>query len=248
MEITTSTLAERPELIGRVWDMPDTWVEFMDHDAIAEACFGSVVRNYRELGVVATDADDTIVADGTAMAFCTDCDGRRALPDKGWDQALTWAQRDLVHGNKPDTACALEVSIHPDWLFRGLSQVVFGAIRDAARAAGFATLVAPVRPTAKHTEPDADMDEYVRRTRPDGLPVDPWLRVHVRLGGKIERVAPASQTITGSLTQWREWTGLAFDAPGPVRVPGALVPVYCIPEQDVAVYVEPNVWIRHDLT
>ncbi len=248
MEIRTSTLAERPELIERVWEMPDAWDAFMDHDAIAEACFGSVVRNYRELGVVATNADDEIVAHGTAMAFCYDRDGRRSLPDKGWDQALTWAQRDLVHGVEPDTACALEVSIHKDWLGQGLSERMFGAIRDAARTAGFKTLLAPVRPSGKHAEPDTDMDEYARRRRDDGLPVDPWLRVHARLGGVIEQVAPASQTITGSLAQWREWTGLEFAEAGPVEVPGALVPVHCIPAQDVAVYVEPNVWVRHDLT
>ena len=248
MDITTSTLADRPDLIDQVWEMPDTWEKFMEYDAIAEACFGSVVRNYRQLGVVALDPEEQIVAHGTAMAFCYDLDGRRMLPDKGWDQALTWAQRDLVHSVEPDTACALEVSIHPDWLGRGLSQVMFGAIRDAARAAGFDTLLAPVRPTGKHAEPDADMDEYARRTRSDGLPTDPWLRVHARLGGTIEQVAPASQTITGSLSQWREWTGLEFAEAGPVHVPGALVPVHCIPEQDVAVYVEPNVWVRHDLT
>ena len=37
MAITTSTLAARPELIERVWDMPDQWDEFMDHDPIPGA-------------------------------------------------------------------------------------------------------------------------------------------------------------------------------------------------------------------
>lgn len=248
MDITTSTLAERPELIGQVWDMPDSWDEFMEHDPIAEALFGTVVPNYRQLGVVATDANDNIVAHGTAMAFCFDCDGRRALPDKGWDQALVWAHRDILRGVEPDTACALEVSVHTDWLGQGLSQLMFGAIRDAARDAGFKTLLAPVRPSNKHTEPDTDMNEYARRTRDDGLPVDAWLRVHARLGGVIEKVAPASQTVTGTLAQWREWTGEAFSESGPVYVPGGLAPVHCLLDQDVAVYVEPNVWVRHDLT
>jgi GNAT superfamily N-acetyltransferase len=248
VEITTSTLAERPELIDQVWAMPDTWDEFMDHDPVAEALFGAVVQNYRQLGVVATDATDTIVAHGTAMALCFDCDGRQALPDKGWDQALIWAHRDLVRGAKPDTACALEVSIHTDWLGRGLSQIMFGAIRDAARSAGFATLIAPVRPSEKHLEPDLPMDEYAKRTRDDGLPTDAWLRVHARLGGVIEQIAPASQTISGSLDQWRAWTGLDFAESGPVYVPGALAPVQCLASQNVAVYVEPNVWVRHDLS
>lgn len=247
VDITMSTLAERPDLIERVWDMPDQWVEFMDHDPIAESLFGAVVASFRHLGVVATDSNGEIVAHGTAMAFRFDADGRRSLPDRGWDQALVWAHRDLVREVEPDTACALEVSVHTDQLGRGLSQRVFAALRDAARSAGFATLLAPVRPSAKHLEPDTPMEDYARRTRDDGLPTDPWLRVHARLGGTMERVAPASQTICGSLDQWRSWTGLDLLDDGPVHVPGALVPVRCIPDQGVAVYVEPNVWVRHDL-
>ncbi len=247
MEITIATLAERPELIGRVWDMPDQWDEFMDHDPIGESLFGSVVPSYRHLAVAATDADDQIVAHGTAMAFRLDVDGRRTLPDRGWDQALVWAQQDLVRGVEPDTVCALEVSVHTGWLGRGLSRQVFGALRTAARAAGFTTLMAPVRPSAKHLEPDASMEEYARRTRDDGLPTDPWLRVHVRLGGAIEQIAPASQTVAGSLDQWRAWAGIDLPDNGTVHIPGGLVPLHCIGDQGIAVYVEPNVWVRHDL-
>lgn len=119
-------------------------------------------------------------------------------------------------------------------------------MRDAAEARGFAEVVAPVRPSAKHLEPETPMGEYAFRVREqDGLPYDPWLRVHVRAGATVERVAPVSMTISGSLEEWREWTGLPFDAAGDVLVPGALAPVRCEPERDHAVYVEPNVWVRH---
>ena len=87
--------------------------------------------------------------------------------------------------------------------------------------------------------------EYAARTRPDGLPADPWLRVHVREGGQILKVCPVSMTIAGSLAQWRGWTGLPFDTSGPVAVPGALTPVEVSVEHDRAVYIEPNVWVRH---
>jgi hypothetical protein len=69
--------------------------------------------------------------------------------------------------------------------------------------------------------------------------------VHARAGGRIVNVAPVSMTIPGTVEQWREWTGLAFDTAGPVQVPGALVPVLCQPDHDFAVYVEPNVWMHH---
>jgi hypothetical protein len=35
-------------------------------------------------------------------------------------------------------------------------------------------------------------------------------------------------TISGTLAQWREWTGLAFDTDGPVIVEGALSPVLVV--------------------
>ena len=91
------------------------------------------------------------------------------------------------------------------------------------------------------------MASYALRVRADGLPVDPWLRVHMRGGGRIRNVAPMSMTIPGTLAQWRDWTGMAFDTSGPIQVPGALVPVMCAAEHDVAVYVEPNVWVHHPL-
>ncbi len=53
--------------------------------------------------------------------------------------------------------------------------------------------------------------------------------------------------ISGSLAEWREWTGLPFDRSGEVLVPGALTPVVCSVEHDHAVYVEPNLWLRHAL-
>lgn len=91
------------------------------------------------------------------------------------------------------------------------------------------------------------MGEYARRTWADGLPYDPWLRTHVRAGGRIAGVAQSSWTVSGSLAQWREWTGLPFDQAGGVVVPGALTHVHCDFAADCAVYVEPNVWVDHRL-
>ena len=121
------------------------------------------------------------------------------------------------------------------------------AMRDNARRLGFRELVAPVRPNRKHEHPHMAMAEYIERRRPDGLPADPWLRVHARLGAEIVKIAPSSMTITGTLREWRTWTGLPFDADGDVHVPGALVPVHVSVRHDHAVYVEPNLWLRHAL-
>jgi hypothetical protein len=91
------------------------------------------------------------------------------------------------------------------------------------------------------------MRDYAFRTREDGLPHDPWLRVHVRAGGRIIKIAPCSMTIVGTLEAWRDWTGLPLTKDGEVIVPGALTPVYVSQQQNQAVYIEPNVWFHHML-
>ena len=54
-------------------------------------------------------------------------------------------------------------------------------------------------------------------------------------------------TIAGTLEQWRGWTGLPLDRSGDIEVPGGLVPLHVDVEAGSAVYVEPNVWMRHRL-
>ncbi len=122
------------------------------------------------------------------------------------------------------------------------------AMRDNARARGFADLYAPLRPTDKHLEPLVPFAEYAARCRADGLPHDSWVRAHVRVGASIVKVAPCSMVIAGTLAEWSAWTGMAFETSGPTIVPGALSPVHVSVEQNHAVYVEPNLWIHHRLS
>ncbi len=107
----------------------------------------------------------------------------------------------------------------------------------------------PHRTGVRHgAPPRPNTADHIGELRADGLPADPWLRVHVRAGGTVEQVAPASMTVSAPLARWREWTGLPFDRAGEVRVPGALASVHCDPVRGHAVYVEPNVWVRHRAT
>jgi hypothetical protein len=156
-----------------------------------------------------------------------------------------WAAEDALDGVAPDTACALEVAVHPAHQARGHSSVVLTAMREAVAAAGLASLVIPVRPPDKAAVPAVSMGDYASSTRSDGLPADRWLRTHVRAGGRLEGVASCSATVQAPLADWRRWTGLPFDRDGAVVVPGALVPVLVSAAQDFAVYVEPNVWVSH---
>lgn len=246
MDLIITTLAERPELRGPMWQMLDTWPEFVINDPVGWANIGRIVAELPEYVLVATDPDGRVVGRAFSVPFQMAAEGRGGLPEGGWDQVMLWAFSDLRHGRTPDTVSAIEITVATDRQGRGISGRMLAALRENVRRLGFGELVAPVRPSAKSGEPYVLIEEYAHRTRAtDGLPDDPWLRVHVRAGGVVESVAPASMTVSGSLKQWRKWTGLPFEESGPVEVPGALVPVHCEAERGYAVYVEPNVWVRH---
>ncbi|MEI7032432.1 N-acetyltransferase [Streptomyces pratensis] len=248
MELNITTLAERPELVDALDRMPDTWPGFLLEDLVGWAHFPRIAVEFPQYVLVATDPDGVVVARAYSVPFRLDAPGRGKLPADGWDRLLLWAFSDLRRGRTPDTVGAIEVTVATGQQGRGISGRMLAAMRANAGRLGFHEVVAPVRPSGKHLRPAVPMEEYARLTRPqDGLPEDPWLRVHVRAGGTVDSVAPASMTVSGSLAQWREWTGMPFDADGPVVVPGALVPVHCAPAHGYAVYTEPNVWVRHQV-
>lgn len=246
-DLVITTFAERPEYTDRWSEMDDTWPEFTGYDQVAGALFWQVVPTFPELCVIATESGRP-VARGRAIPLSLETwspDG--TLPPGGWRRALACGMEDHLTGQKPDVVSALEVAVDPEFLNHGLSARMLGAMREAAAAAGFSELIAPVRPNHKHRQPRLPLAEYLAQTRDDGLPADPWLRVHVRAGGVIDQIAPVSFVVAGSLGQWRTWTGLPFDTVGPIEVPEALVPVHCDLANDYAVYVEPNIWVRHRL-
>lgn len=246
MSLTITPLAERPELTDELWQMADLWPTFMTEDMIGSAHYDQMATDFPEFALVATDDSGRLVARAFSVPFAHPDD--EPLPSRGWDHALFAAFNGKRNGAPPNTVSAIEISFLPELRGQGLSPKMLAAMRDNAKRLGFAELVAPLRPNGKHLEPETPMAEYAVRTRDDGLPADPWIRTHVRAGAVIDSIAPASMVVHGSLADWRAWTGLPFDTNGPVVVPQALNPVHCVLDQDHAVYVEPNVWVRHTLT
>lgn len=120
-------------------------------------------------------------------------------------------------------------------------------MKDIAKTNGFDNIALPVRPTLKYKYPLIPIDEYIKWQSKDGLPFDPWLRVHIKAGGKIVGICNKSMDISGSVVDWEKWTGLKFSGSGDYIIDKALIPVNIDKEKNIGKYIEPNVWVIHEL-
>ncbi len=117
--------------------------------------------------------------------------------------------------------------------------------KRAGKTSGVEQMAFPVRPTHKHLYPRVPLEEYILWTNQKGDSFDPWIRVHVKGGGKMISVCPASMTIQGKVHEWQDWTGMEFKHSGRYLIEDALSPVFINLEEDFGEYIEPNVWIIH---
>ena len=245
-ELRLVTLAERPDLRDALEDLAgNAWPVFMLQDPVAHRLWHHLPEDFAAWQIVLLDAEDRIVVGGNSAPLAWDGtdDGLPA----GWDDQFEQTVADLRAGVVPNTLGALQIVVAADRQGEGLAGRMVDAFRERARAAGFGAVIACVRPTDKHRHPLIPIEAYATWTRADGLPFDAWIRLHVRLGGRVVRAAPESMTIDGTVAEWERWTGLDFPESGERVVPFATNPVIVDREANRVVYHDANVWIVHDL-
>jgi GNAT superfamily N-acetyltransferase len=239
-------VAEAPETWRPADEMCSAaWPEFMLHDPVADRCWGHLHDDWPRFQLVLLDEVGGVAAAAQAAPLWWDGtdDG---LPD-GWDSQFDQSVAELAAGRAPNTLGAIQICIAGDRRGRGLSALMLEAMKQSAVEAGLGAVIACVRPTEKSLYPLMPIETFAAWLRPDGMPVDPWLRVHVRAGGRIVRASPRSMTIEGTVAEWHEWTGLSFPISGPYVVDGATAPVEIDLAADRGVYYDANVWTIHDL-
>ena len=193
------TLAERPDLESKVRSLPDTFPEFMHHDAAVNRYWNALFADFAGFQIAVCDGGDEIVAAGHCIPVAWD-GTIEGLPG-GLDEVLERGVEDLKRERAPTVVSALLALVPHAHRGRGLSIVVLTSMKTVATEHGLEALIAPVRPTLKERYPLTPMGRYVRWERADGLPFDPWLRVHRRLGAQFLRVAPRSMVIEGTISE-----------------------------------------------
>jgi len=243
---TLLNAAQLPDLHRRTnVALAASWPEFMFHDGVARTHWR---RLYEELPqfqfALRENAGGEPVAYGASVPLAWE-GAAEDLPDEGWDWALRQGLSDRAAGRACRVLCALLVVVPREFQGRGISSHALRAMKDLGARHGLTTLIAPVRPVLKCRYPLTPMETYAAWRTPEGLPFDPWMRVHAQLGAGIAKVCPRSMDIRGSVAEWEQWTGMAFPESGRYVVQGALMPVHIDRANDLGTYVEPNVWMCH---
>ena len=241
------TLKDVPDLADRFRPMKrQIWPPFMFCDPHADRRWHYLLGPFARFQFYALNDAGEPVAAGHSIPCVWD--GTMSGLPTGWDDALIRGGEDCEAGREANTLVGVEIAILPEFQRQGLSVRMIRALRAAAEASGFQALLFPVRPTLKSRYPLALMERYVRWTRADGEPFDPWLRVHCREGAEILKIGHSSMDIEASVEEWEEWAGYPMPESGEYIVDGALVPVQVDRVAGVGRYIEPNVWVHHPIT
>jgi hypothetical protein len=237
------TVAEDRSIVG-LWNDIEAgaFQEYNDHGDVLGEDWHRLVEDFDEFQFVLFESEEPVGL-GQTIPFLWD----GTIPDlgEGIDDIFVRGFADREAGHEPTTLCALLGVAAPAWRSKGVSPDIVRSMGEIAARHGLDDLVAPVRPNLKRAYPLTPIERYMRWTRGDGQPLDPWLRVHVRLGAEFLAPAPRSMRITGTVEEWEAWTGVAMPESGEYLFEDALQPVVIDRERDLGTYYEPNVWMIH---
>lgn len=237
------TAEERPDLWARANDgFAGSWPEYNMHGNHTGAYIGELVPRFARFQVLLYDRSaDRVVGRGRSVPLRWD--GTLADLPPGIDAA---GLRAVTEKTEPTALSALAAEVEGDQQGRGLSRLIIQAMAAAARGAGLDPLIAPVRLSWKDRYPLIPIAAYATWRRADGLPFDPWMRVHARLGAAVLRSEPQSMQISAPVANWEKWTGLLLPEPGQYVFPGGLAPLAVA--DGTGEYWEPNVWMLHPVS
>jgi len=217
----------------------------MQHDPIVEkhwACLYSEFLPFQ----FATYSEYVIAGIGNSVPIHYD-DAFINLPSRGLDWAMEKAIDDTTNNRIPNLLVGVQIPINPKLRNTGLSYRFLDLMKQAGISHGINHIALPVRPTQKQLYPLTEMEEYIKWSNHKGEPFDPWIRVHVKAGGKIVSICSESMTIRGTIREWQEWTGLNFQSTGLYTIQNVLCPIKIDFEKNIGEYIEPNVWIIHSI-
>jgi GNAT superfamily N-acetyltransferase len=226
-------------VLERAWELTrDVIPEYNNHGDVLNRYWSRLTEELPDFQFHVLEGDEILARarsipvrwDGTVEDLPPGIDGAIA---RGFDEGAA------------NVLCALLIAVPRARQGAGHSRAALEAMLALARRRGLEALIAPVRPSWKERYPLTPIERYARWTRDDGLPLDPWMRVHARLGARILEPEPHSLRITATVAEWEGWTDMAFPESGEYVFPQGLATLAVDRALDVGSYWEPNVWMLH---
>jgi GNAT superfamily N-acetyltransferase len=238
------TWAERPELARMGPAAEDVWPEYNLHGDVFDVWWAPLLEELPEYQFALFDEDAGVVL-AEAHTGPLAWNGVDSTLPGGIDDALQSVVTAGREDAQVDTLCAFAAEVAPTARQRGLAAHLLAGMNELARRHRLRRVIAPVRPSWKERYPLAPIERYVTWRRADGELLDPWMRLHERVGARVATALPHSMRITGTLREWETWTELPLPESGSYAFPHGLAPLTVDRDADLATYWEPNVWMIH---
>jgi len=217
--------------------------KFITADLAVKEYIARVREYFPHLDVMLVDESDTPVATGWGVPISWLGDVAD-LPSSFAD-VLRRAIEVHDSGVEANTFVICGAVVDPGRKGTGTAGELIGALIRLGQAQGMTHVLAPVRPTRKHLYPLFTIEDYASWVRDDGLPFDPWLRLHARMGARVISLAREAQTMTGAVQEWEEWTGISLPVSGSYVIPQGMNVLSIDRDTNLGTYVEDNIWVQH---
>ncbi|MDN4524087.1 non-ribosomal peptide synthetase [Fictibacillus fluitans] len=221
------------------------WPEYFLGDRVMVENWPKLYKRFPDYQFSIIREDGEIAAVGNTVPV--QWDGSVEQLPNGWDEGLLQGLHEAGEHNSPDTLLVLAGVVNEKYQGHGLASILIEAFKHMAHGQSLKRIIVPVRPTGKTQYPDLDFPEYCSLLREDGLPVDPWLRSHIRAGGKVLQLAEKSQVVEGTIEDWKQWGLTDCTKAGSYHIQDTLQPVWMDPDNDRGVYYDPSIWVQHFL-
>ena len=240
------SLADRYDLFEQQNEISDeVWPEFILHDSVTVSHWMLFINTFKKCQLLIMDETEILAIINTVpLHFDGDIN---KLPDEGWSWGIKKSISDYDAGIEPNILMGVQIVINKKYQGKGLSSIGVREMSKLAMKNGFERLIVPVRPSNKHNYPLIPMEDYIMWKKDHSLPFDNWLRVHIKTGGKMIKICSQSMYVSGSIDEWKEWTELDFPGSGSYIIPGALNPISIDTSKNQGIYIEPNVWVLHNV-
>jgi hypothetical protein len=217
--------------------------KFISADIAVKEYIERVREYFPHLDVMMVDESDNPVATGWGVPISWS--GEVVDLPSSFAEVLRRAIEVHDSGLESNTFVICGAIVDPGRKGSGTATELIRALSGVGQGEGVSRVLAPVRPTRKHLYPLFSIENYASWVREDGLPFDPWLRLHVRLGARIISLAPEAQTMLGTVRDWEEWSGISLPVSGEYIIPQGMSVLRIDRGADLGTYVEPNIWVQH---